>query len=95
MEISSDPACVATCDVAGHVGRCVAKARRSQLSVLRLQLEAVDGSPILAHVGPEHDLPLLRPGDRVHVGWLPEASLVLPAADLPAAADLEECSDDF
>ena len=62
--------------------------------VLRLQLEAADGSPILAHVGPEQDLPMLRPGDQVHVGWLPEASLVLPAADIPTTEDLEEMLDD-
>jgi spermidine/putrescine transport system ATP-binding protein len=62
--------------------------------VLRLQLEAADGSPILAHVGPEQDLPMLRPGDLVHVGWLPEASLVLPAADIPTTEDLEDMLDD-
>jgi spermidine/putrescine transport system ATP-binding protein len=62
--------------------------------VVRLQLAAADGSPILAHVGPEQDLPLLRPGDRIHVGWAPEASLVLPAADIPTTEDLEEMLDD-
>lgn len=62
--------------------------------VVRLQLAAADGSPILAHVGPEQDLPLLRPGDRIHVSWAPEASLVLPAADIPTTEDLEEMLDD-
>lgn len=62
--------------------------------VLRLQLAAADGSPILAHVGTEQDLPMLRPGDPVHVGWLPEASLVLPAADIPTTEDLEDMLDD-
>ncbi|MET0473518.1 MAG: ABC transporter ATP-binding protein [Mycobacterium sp.] len=62
--------------------------------VVRLQLAAPDGSPILAHVGPEQDLPLLRPGDQVHVCWAPEASLVLPAADIPTTEDLEEMLDD-
>ncbi|MDX1892858.1 ABC transporter ATP-binding protein [Mycolicibacterium sp. 050158] len=62
--------------------------------VVRLQLAAADDSPILAHVGPEQDLPLLRPGDRVHVSWAPEASLVLPAADIPTTEDLEEMLDD-
>ena len=47
--------------------------------VLRLSLTAADGSPVLAHVGPEQDLPMLR-RDRVYVGWTPDASLVLPAA---------------
>ncbi|CAN5570453.1 ABC transporter ATP-binding protein [soil metagenome] len=62
--------------------------------VLRLQLEAADGSPILAHIGPEQDLPMLRPGDHVYVGWAPEASLVLPAADIPTTEDLEDMLDD-
>jgi spermidine/putrescine transport system ATP-binding protein len=62
--------------------------------VLRLQLAAADGSPILAHIGAEQDLPMLRPGDQVHVGWLPEASLVLPAADIPTTEDLEDMLDD-
>ena len=62
--------------------------------VVRLSLAAPDDSPIVAHVGPEQDLPLLRPGDQVHVSWAPEASLVLPAADIPTAEDLEEMLDD-
>ncbi|MCB0934049.1 MAG: ABC transporter ATP-binding protein [Mycobacterium sp.] len=62
--------------------------------VLRLSLTAPDDSPIVAHVGPEQDLPLLRPGDRVYAGWSPEASLVLPAADNPTTRDLEEMLED-
>jgi len=62
--------------------------------VLRLSLAAADGSPVLAHVGTEQDLPMLRPGDQVYVGWAPEASLVLPAADIPTAQDLEDMLDD-
>ena len=62
--------------------------------VLRLSLTADDGSPVVAHVGAEQDLPLLRPGDRVWVGWSPDASLVLPAADIPTTADLEEMLDE-
>jgi spermidine/putrescine transport system ATP-binding protein len=30
----------------------------------------------------------------VHVGWDPEAALVLPAADIPTTEDLEEMLDD-
>jgi spermidine/putrescine transport system ATP-binding protein len=37
---------------------------------------------------------MLRPGDQVHVSWAPEASLVLPAADIPTTEDLEEMLDD-
>ena len=62
--------------------------------VLRLSLAAADGSPILAHVGTEQNLPLLRPGDDVYVCWSPDASLVLPAADIPTTEDLEEMLDD-
>nr|WP_323055650.1 ABC transporter ATP-binding protein [Mycobacterium pinniadriaticum] len=62
--------------------------------VLRLSMTAADGSPIVAHVGPEQNLPLLRPGDDVHIGWSPDASLVLPAPDIPTTEDLEEMLDD-
>jgi spermidine/putrescine transport system ATP-binding protein len=62
--------------------------------VLRLSLTATDGSPIVAHVGSEQDLPLLRPGDGVFVSWAPDAALVLPAGDIPTVEDLEEMLDD-
>ncbi|WP_284234728.1 ABC transporter ATP-binding protein [Mycobacterium antarcticum] len=62
--------------------------------VVRMMLRAADGSAILAHVGPEQDLPMLRPGDEVHVNWDPEASLVLPAADIPTTGALEDMLDD-
>ncbi|HEX2213082.1 MAG TPA: ABC transporter ATP-binding protein [Mycobacterium sp.] len=62
--------------------------------VVRLSLAAPDDSTIVAHVGPEQDLPMLRPGDEVYVCWAPEASLVLPAADIPTTEDLEEMLDD-
>jgi spermidine/putrescine transport system ATP-binding protein len=62
--------------------------------VIRLSLAAPDDSTVLAHVGPEQKLPMLRPGDQVYVGWEPEASLVLPAADIPTTEDLEEMLDD-
>jgi spermidine/putrescine transport system ATP-binding protein len=57
--------------------------------VLRLSLAAPDQSPVLAHVGPGQDLPMLRPGDDVYASWSPDASLVLPAADIPTTEDLE------
>jgi spermidine/putrescine transport system ATP-binding protein len=49
--------------------------------VLRLGLSAPDDSPLVAHVGPDQDLPLLRPGDRVWVCWEPRAAILLPPAD--------------
>lgn len=65
-----------------------------QGAVVRLSLAAPDESTIIAHIGPEQNLPLLRPGDEVYVCWAPDASLVLPAADIPTTEDLEEMLDD-
>lgn len=61
--------------------------------VLRLSLIAPDDSPIVAHVGAELDLPMLRPGDEVFLGWSPDASLVLPTAANPAVPGPEETPD--
>ena len=46
--------------------------------VVRLAAVAPDGTEIVAHVGPDQDLPLLRPGDEVWCGWEPTAASVLP-----------------
>jgi spermidine/putrescine transport system ATP-binding protein len=62
--------------------------------LVRLLLVAADGSSIVAQLGHEVELPLLRPGDGVWAGWPPDASLVLPAAEIPTAEDLEELLDD-
>ncbi len=62
--------------------------------VVRLGLAGADESPIVAHIGPDDDLPMLRPGDPVYVSWAPASSLVLPAADIPTTDDLEEMLDD-
>ena len=62
--------------------------------VVRLSLAAPDDSTVVAHIGPEQNLPLLRPGDEVYASWSPEASLVLPAADIPTTEDLEEMLDE-
>jgi spermidine/putrescine transport system ATP-binding protein len=45
--------------------------------LIRFELRATDGSPLIAHVGPETDLPMLRPGDAVKVGWDPDAGRLL------------------
>ncbi len=64
--------------------------------VVRLAAAAADGSEVVAHVGPDQDLPLLHPGDRVHVGWEDGAAVVLPgrpdeaSATDPEAGELEE-----
>lgn len=62
--------------------------------LVRLLLAAADGSAIVAQLGHEVDLPLLRPGDKVWASWPADASLVLPAAEIPTAEDLEELFDD-
>ncbi|MDY6995069.1 MAG: ABC transporter ATP-binding protein [Actinomycetota bacterium] len=62
--------------------------------VVRLMMAAPDSSTIIAHVGPEQDLPMLRPGDEVYASWAPGASLVLPGADVPTTEDLEDMLDD-
>ena len=58
-----------------------------QGAVVRLALEAPDGSEVVAHVGGEADLPLLRAGDTVFVDWQPDAARVLPAAEIPDNTD--------
>jgi spermidine/putrescine transport system ATP-binding protein len=62
--------------------------------LVRLLLVAADGSSIVAQLGHEVELPLLHPGDQVWASWPPDASLVLPAAEIPTAEDLEELLDD-
>jgi spermidine/putrescine transport system ATP-binding protein len=56
--------------------------------VVRLVLDAPDGSPIVAHVSHDADLPLLRPGDAVWASWSLDATCVLPASsDIPLTTD--------
>jgi spermidine/putrescine transport system ATP-binding protein len=59
--------------------------------VIRFDLRAGDGSPMVAHVGPEDDLPLLRPGERVWATWEPEAGRLLRRTDrvVPDATEAE------
>jgi len=49
--------------------------------VVRCALQAVDGTEVVAHVGPEDDLPALRPGTRVWVTWDADAACLLPGVD--------------
>jgi len=46
--------------------------------VVRLSGAAADGSEVVAHVGPDQQLPLLRPGDQVWCAWDDSAASVLP-----------------
>jgi spermidine/putrescine transport system ATP-binding protein len=57
--------------------------------VVRLGAEAPDGSEIVAHVGAEADLPLLRPGDRIWCSWDTDAALVLPGSAAGTTEDTE------
>jgi spermidine/putrescine transport system ATP-binding protein len=49
--------------------------------VVRFDLRGPGGSELVAHVGPEEDLPLLRPGDRVWACWEPDSGRLLRRAD--------------
>ena len=54
--------------------------------LIRFELRAQDGSALVAHVGPETDLPMLRPGDRVQVRWDPGAGRLLRRRERVLAA---------
>jgi spermidine/putrescine transport system ATP-binding protein len=54
--------------------------------VVRCTLRTVDGTQIVAHVGPEHPLPPLQPGLGLRVAWDYDAARLLPPTDAPAAA---------
>lgn len=44
----------------------------------RLVVRLDDGTEIVTHVGTDHDLPFLRPGDSVHVRWSPGSAYLIP-----------------
>ncbi len=48
--------------------------------VLRASLRTIDDVEIIAHVGAEEELPLLRPGDDLWVEWTDDATYLLPGA---------------
>ena len=60
--------------------------------LVRAALRTADGSEVVAHIGPEDDLPLLRPGDAVWITWEKEAARLLPGLDerLGSKSELEE-----
>ncbi len=55
--------------------------------VVRLAAAAADGSELVAHIGPDQQLPLLRPGDAVWASWDAEAASVLPGRPEDAPPD--------
>ena len=58
--------------------------------IVRLALETADGSPIIANVDPDADLPLLRPGDNVWASWTQSAACVLPSVPNQQPQSLED-----
>jgi len=49
--------------------------------IVRLVLDAPDGSPVVANVEHDAKLPMLHPGDAVWASWAEHASCVLPSDD--------------
>jgi spermidine/putrescine transport system ATP-binding protein len=49
--------------------------------LVRAALRTADGSELVAHIGPEDELPLLRPGDDVWITWEKDAARLLPGLD--------------
>lgn len=58
--------------------------------IVRLALVAADGSPIIANIDPDADLPLLRPGDSVWASWTQSAACVLPSVPNQQPQSLED-----
>ena len=59
--------------------------------VVRLAGDAADGHEVLAHIGPDQELPMLRPGDQVWVSWDAWAAAALPGTpDDAPPVDLED-----
>ncbi len=49
--------------------------------LVRAQLACADGTLVVAHVGPDDDLPMLRPNDVVWLTWEADAARLLPGLD--------------
>ena len=58
--------------------------------VVRCTLRALDGTQIVAHVGPEQPLPPLQPGLGLRVDWDYEAARLLPPTEGPTEAAADE-----
>ena len=73
----------------GNVGvPCTVTDLVFQGPVVRVALAARDGAEVVAHVGADEQLPLLRPGDEVWAGWERSAARLLPLG-MPPAIDEE------
>ncbi len=60
--------------------------------LVRFELAAQDGSTLVAHVGPDEELPLLRPGDAVRVVWDADGGRLLRRSERIAPADADALS---
>ncbi len=64
--------------------------------VVRVALAASDGSPVVAHIGPDEELPMIRPGDPLWITWEPETAVLLHAEPRyvasPEALEIAELS---
>ncbi len=49
--------------------------------LIRTALACADGTAVIAHVGPDDDLPMLRPNDVVWLTWEADAARLLPGLD--------------
>jgi spermidine/putrescine transport system ATP-binding protein len=59
--------------------------------VVRCALRCADGTTIVAHVGPEHELPDVRPGQTIYVSWDADAARLLPPGDAkPGEIDIDD-----
>ncbi|HEY5984861.1 MAG TPA: ABC transporter ATP-binding protein, partial [Streptosporangiaceae bacterium] len=59
--------------------------------VVRCALRCADGTAMVAHVGPEHELPDVRPGQTIYVSWDADAARLLPPGDeKPGEIDIDD-----
>jgi len=78
----------------GNVGvPCTVTDLVFQGPVVRVALTTRDGAEVVAHVGADEQLPLLRPGDEVWAGWERSAARLLPIG-LPPALDEEATAEE-
>src|SRR3954454_11115439 len=60
--------------------------------LVRVELTAPDGSSLVPNVGPDEELPLLRPGDAVRVVWDADGGRLLRRSERIAPADADALS---
>jgi spermidine/putrescine transport system ATP-binding protein len=58
--------------------------------LVRVELSTVDGSSLVAHVGPDEELPLLRPGDAVRIVWDADGGRLLRRSERIGSAGVDD-----